>query len=216
MDADPPSVPDVPAGQARPRRYESPLRRQRAALTTERIVDAGCALVRGLPTWDWRRLTFRAVAAGAGVSERTVYRHFATERDLRDAVMRRLEREAGVDVEGLDLAEFAQAAARAFAHLPASSGDPAEPEPEPAEDAAAADDARRRESIVSAVASAAAGWSDDECRMAAAVLDVLWSVSAHERLIKDWRLDGEQASAAIRWAMGLLVEAVRGRSPATG
>ena len=49
----------------------------------------------GYDTWDWRDLTFRSVAERAGVGERTVYRHFPTERHLHDAVMERLESEAG-------------------------------------------------------------------------------------------------------------------------
>ena len=88
--------------QAR-RRYDSPLRRQRAAETRERIVAAGAELLHGFPVWNWRALTIRSVAARAGVNERTVYRHFANERDLRDAVMARLESEAGVALEGLAL-----------------------------------------------------------------------------------------------------------------
>jgi AcrR family transcriptional regulator len=47
-----------------------------------------------LPTWDWDGLTFRALAERAEVSERTVYRHFPTERKLHDAVMERREDEA--------------------------------------------------------------------------------------------------------------------------
>src|SRR5213595_3751824 len=96
------------------RRYESPVRRRQVAATRERILDAGSALVHGLPTWDWRTLTFRAVAEQAGVSERTVYRHFATERELRDAVMRRLEEEAGVSYEGIGLDDLAPVTALVF------------------------------------------------------------------------------------------------------
>src|ERR1700746_1952576 len=85
------------------RRYDSPLRRRRAAETRERIVSAGATLVRSFTTWDWKELTFRAVAQSAGVSESSVYRHFANERELRDAVMQRLGEEAGVTYEGVTL-----------------------------------------------------------------------------------------------------------------
>ena len=47
------------------RRYDSPVRRQQAAETRARILAAGSALVHGYPTWDWRELTFRAVAEKA-------------------------------------------------------------------------------------------------------------------------------------------------------
>ena len=103
--------------RAERRRYDSPVRRQQVAETRERILGAASALVHGFPTWDWRALTFRAVAERAGVSERTVYRHFATERELRDAVMRRLEEEAGVAYEGVGLDDLADVAALVFSSL---------------------------------------------------------------------------------------------------
>jgi AcrR family transcriptional regulator len=53
----------------------------------------------------------------AGVNERTVYRHFPSERELHDAVMRRLEEEAGITLEELRLADIADATARVFAHV---------------------------------------------------------------------------------------------------
>ena len=89
------------------RRYDSPARRLKAAETRERIVDAGADLVHGFAGWDWQELTFRAVAERAGVGERTVYRHFPTERHLRDAVMTRLEQDAGITYEDVDLANLA-------------------------------------------------------------------------------------------------------------
>src|SRR4029077_13587684 len=36
------------------RRYDSPIRRQRAAETRERIVVAGAELLHGFPIWNWR------------------------------------------------------------------------------------------------------------------------------------------------------------------
>src|SRR5262249_56177213 len=84
------------SGQARQRRrYDSSLRRERAAQTRERIVDAGLRLAHEGPVWDWRALTIRAAAERAGVSERTVYRHFPGEREFHDAVMQRMEEQAG-------------------------------------------------------------------------------------------------------------------------
>jgi AcrR family transcriptional regulator len=60
---------------ARTRRtYDSPVRRQRAAATRERILTSGAELLHGFPTWNWSELTVRAVAERAAVTERTVYR----------------------------------------------------------------------------------------------------------------------------------------------
>ena len=103
---------------ARPRRrYDSRLRRERAAQTREAIVAAGLELAHECPVWDWRGLTIRAAAERAGVSERTVYRHFPSEREFHDAVMRGLEGQAGVTLEGMRLADVADATARVFAHV---------------------------------------------------------------------------------------------------
>jgi hypothetical protein len=50
--------------------------------------------------------------------------------------------------------------------------------------------------------------------MAAAVLDLLWSVGAYERLVGDWDLDTDQATMAITWVMAMVEDAVgRGRAP---
>ena len=100
-----------------PRQYDSPLRRQRAVETRERIVVAGCRLLHHSSIRDWRALTIRGVAEQAGVNERTVYRYFGNERGLRDAVMHRLEQEAGIDLEGMRLEDIADIAARIFAHV---------------------------------------------------------------------------------------------------
>ena len=99
------------------RPYDSPLRRRQAADTRERILAAGSELVHGFDSWDWRDLTVRAVAKRAGVNERTVYRHFSNERELHDAVMRRLQEEAGDPLDGLTLDQFAAVVADLFAYL---------------------------------------------------------------------------------------------------
>src|SRR6266700_1569444 len=113
-------APSTPKAELPARRqYDSPVRRKRAAETRERIVAAGSALVRSFATWDWNDLTFRAVAEKAGVSESTVYRHFASERELHDAVMHRLQQEAGVSYEGMTLDELPETTRRVFASLSA-------------------------------------------------------------------------------------------------
>src|SRR6185437_13392666 len=68
------------------RHYESPVRRQQALETRQKIIEAGCKVLRRSGIRDWRGLTIRGVAEQAGVNERTVYRYFGNERGLRDAV----------------------------------------------------------------------------------------------------------------------------------
>ena len=108
------------SSQASTRQYDSPLRRQRAVETRERIVEAGCRLLQQLlRSATGVRLTIRGVAEEAGVNERTVYRYFGNEKGLRDAVMHRLEQKAGIDLEGMRLEDVADIAARIFAHVSA-------------------------------------------------------------------------------------------------
>jgi AcrR family transcriptional regulator len=104
------------------RTYDNRARQEKAAQTRQRIIAAGSQLVHEYDSWSWRDLTFRAVAERAGVGERTVYRHFPTERHLHDAVMARLESEAGVSYEDVDLTNLAETTARVFAALQRFSG----------------------------------------------------------------------------------------------
>jgi AcrR family transcriptional regulator len=192
------------------RRYESPLRRQRAAATRESIVSAGAELLHGFPIWNWRALTVRTVAERAGVNERTVYRYFATERDLRDAVLIRLEEESGVDLEGLTLDGVREVTARMFEYV---STFPLEPRMARDPTVAAANQ-RQRKALLGAVASNSSKWSVADRTIAAAVLDVLWSVVSYERLVSDWDLRPEQAIQATEWVMQLVTDAVKaGEAP---
>jgi AcrR family transcriptional regulator len=192
------------------RRYDVTLRRQQAAETRERIVAAGSELLHGSSIRDWRALTIRAVAERAGVNERTVYRHFVNEQGLRDAVMHRLEEEAGIDLAALQLEDVASVAARIFEYV---SAYPREPRPQMDPTLAEAGQ-RQRKALLGAVEARAAGWSRADRVAAAAMLDVLWSVASYERLVVDWRLDRKKAIRVITWVIGLVEEAVRdGRRP---
>jgi AcrR family transcriptional regulator len=198
-----------PAGSAR--QYDSPVRRARSAQTRERIVDAACVLLRSSPIRDWGALTIRGVAHEAGVNERTVYRYFANERGLRDAVMHRLEADAGIDLTGLELADIADVAQRIFA---SASSFPFETRP-PLDPTLTEANLRQREALHDAVAPWTAEWPAEEAAAVAALFDVLWSVGSFERLVVDWHTDRDQAVRTLTWAIELVAEAVRaGRRPA--
>src|SRR5262249_17162180 len=195
-----------PEQPVRPRRYDSTARRQQAAATRDRIVTAGADLVRSLSTWEWDELTFRAVAERAGVSERTVYRNFPTERLLHDAVMTRLQDDAGVAYENLELADVAEATARVFSavrqfaveesiHVPSF---PTLPE-----------EVRRRENaLIRAVGERVPEWTDDQRTAVAGLLDMLWNPLTYERLVRVWKLDDAHAIEAVQWVINKVVEAV--------
>ena len=44
--------------------------------------------------------------------------------------------------------------------------------------------------------------------MAAAVLDVLWSVASYERMVVDWQMDPAEATRGISWVIGLIRQAI--------
>jgi AcrR family transcriptional regulator len=197
----------VSAGETRA--YHSPLREQRAAQTRERIVSAGAEILRGTAIWNWHAVTVRAVAEHAGVNARTVYRHFATERDLRDAVLRRLEEESGIQLEGLRLEDIADFTARVFGYVSAFPV-----APRTARDATMREAYERlRAALLTAVASAAPAWPEDDRTAAAAGLDILWSVESYERLVTDWDLDPKAAIRALTWLIRLLEDAIRENRP---
>ena len=195
------------------RRYDSPARRQGAAETRERIVDAGARLVRGFTAWDWDELTFRAVAERAGVSERTVYRNFPSERQLHDAIMARLEDDAGISYEDVELDNLADVTALVFASLRRFAIK--DTVATPRGPAFAGADARRHEALDRAVAARAPELPDAQRRALAGLLDVLWSPPTYERLIGAWNLDNAEAVSAVQWLIAKVIAAVDDNEPPT-
>ena len=187
------------------RRYDSPLRRQRAAETRQSIIDAGVELIHELPIWNWRELTIREAAKRAGVHERTVYRYFPSERELRDAVLARLREEAGIDLAGLRLEGIAETTRRIFEY---TSTFPLAPRMQ-REPSIAAENRRQREALMAAVAPHTKRWSPTDRAKAAAVFDVLWNVVSYERMVDDWELAPADAISAIIWVVHMVEDAVR-------
>jgi AcrR family transcriptional regulator len=187
------------------RRYDSPVRRQQAADTRERILGAGGELLHGFPVWNWGALTVRAVAARAGVNERTVYRYFASERELRDAVMARFEQEADVDIEDLRLEDVGAATTAILEYV---SSFPIAPRT-PRDPTVASANQRQREALLAAVTASTTDWSPADRALAASMLDVLWGVMSYERLVVDWDLDPKDAIRGITWVIELVEQAIR-------
>jgi AcrR family transcriptional regulator len=194
---------DQPEGGGRT--YNGTLRRERAAETRERIIVAGTEILRGESVRDWKKLTVRAVAERAGVNERTVYRYFGNERGLRDALLQRNEEEAGIDLSGMQLGDIGQVTAKILGHV---AQYPRDPRPQLVPTLVDAKK-RQQDALIGAVVTGAQTWSDEDQLVAAAMLDVQWSVATYERLVENWTIDHEQAVRAITWVVGLLEQAVR-------
>jgi AcrR family transcriptional regulator len=201
------TTPDPPERDGRP--YDSTLRKERAAETRERILLAGSELLHHESVRDWKKLTVRAVAEKAGVNERTVYRYFGNERGLRDALLQRNEEDAGIDLSGMELSDIARVTAKLLGHI---AEYPREPMPTLVPTLVEAMQ-RQRTALLNAVESNAPQWSREDQLLAAAMLDVLWSVASYERLVGNWQLDHETAVRGITWLLGLLEQAIQdGRS----
>ncbi len=193
------------------RRYDNRARAEKAAQTRERIVAAGSDLVHAFDSWNWRDLTFRSVAERAGVGERTVYRHFPTERHLHDAVMQRLESEAGISYDDVDLGNLGEVTARVFASLQRFAV--RESVDTPRDPTFLGVDARRREALLRAVTASAPKLTEDEQLVTAGLLDVLWNLPSYERLVGVWGVDGSTATDAVNWLMAMVIEAVEKGDP---
>ncbi|WP_006241985.1 TetR/AcrR family transcriptional regulator [Mycolicibacterium tusciae] len=193
------------------RTYDNRARQEKAAQTRQRIVAAGSELVHDFDSWNWRDLTFKAVAERAGVGERTVYRHFPTERHLHDAVMQRLESEAGLSYEDVDLTNIGDVTGRVFASLQRFAVRKSVQTPQ--DPTFVGVDVRRREALMRAVSAAAPAWSADEQQVTAGLLDVLWNVPSYERLVGEWDMDGTDATRAIGWLMAKVVTAIEDDDP---
>jgi AcrR family transcriptional regulator len=186
------------------------VRRQKIAETRERIVAAGAELLHGFPIWNWSAVTVPAVADRSGVTERTVYRYFASQRELRDAVMTRVEQEVDIDLEQLRLEDLKEMTSRIFEYI---SSFPLERR--------AIDDPtllathqRQRETIMAAVTPVTEEWPEADRVIAAAMLDVLWYYGTYELLVADWGLDPRDAIAGATWMIRLVEDAIReGRRP---
>jgi AcrR family transcriptional regulator len=171
--------------------------------TRERIIVAGVDPARELKTWDWAELTFRAVAARAEVGERTVYRHFPTERALHAAIMRGLAEKAGVDYEQVTLDTVADTAARVFRSMGALQA--ARSVNVPTDPAFVEEDQHRRDALLNAVAKERPDWSKRDRLRLAAALDVLWGAPSYERLVDQWGFTPKEAMAVLSWAIERLV-----------
>lgn len=189
------------------RPYDNSRRRRQAEATRARIVEAGADLLRRASIRDWSHVTIRAVADRAGVSERTVYRHFGSDKGLRDAVMGLAQERAGVDLAVLDLADLPDVAASV---LRFAAEHPIAPEPD-LDPTLTETDRQRREALLRAVADAAPDLDPAAQVRAAAVLDLVWSLSAHQRLRGAWGLDDDEAIATVQWAIALVTDALSRR-----
>ena len=188
------------------RSYKSELRREQAEGTRLRILDAAARLLErdGADAG----MTNRKVAAEAGVTEMTVYRHFPSRAVLDEALWRHINDKQGVAGGFPDrFEEMIERLPQLFASFDANPAHITSTVTTPTgREMRASQDEVRRAAFLAAVAEGARDLPVEDQRRAAAVLQLLYSAYAWISLREQWALDGSDASGAIQWAARTLVK----------
>lgn len=196
------------------RTYNSRLRQEQAEATRDRILAAVAELVDAEGRVD--TVTNRAVAARAGVTEVTVYRHFPSREALLNALWAWRNRRNGVTVgmpeSAADVADKLPALYASFdaapAHVLASITSP--------QGRAMRESLNetRQAAFRAAVEEAAPGLPPAEQDKAAAMLQLIYSAYGWISLREQWGITGEPASDAAAWAVETLLADLRKRGAA--
>jgi AcrR family transcriptional regulator len=196
------------------RTYNSRLRQEQTEATRERILSAMAQLMEAEGRAE--AVTNRAVAAQAGVTEVTVYRHFPNRELLLGELWAYMNRRNGVTVgmpeSAQDIADKLPALYATFdaapAHIVASITSP--------QGRAMRESLNetRQAAFRAAVEEAAPGLAPAEQDKAAAVLQLLYSAYGWVSLREQWGITGAPASDAAAWAVETLLADLRQRGGA--
>jgi AcrR family transcriptional regulator len=188
--------------------YVSPLRQQYAAQTRDRILDAA---IDGLKQGDLEGLTIAKVAADAGVTERTVYRHFQTREDLIKAVWPRMGVRLGIPGLPQTVEALLTAPARIYPRFDAEAGAVrASMYSRAGREIRATANPARHQAFTSLVAQAQPKLDEAARRRRAAVIQMIGSSHGWACLKDYWGMDTEEAARAAQEAIAILL----GRLPA--
>jgi AcrR family transcriptional regulator len=176
-----------------------------ARVVRERVLEGVAQLLR-----DGEELTFARVAAAAGVSERTVYRHFANRDALMAAVFAWANERIGfAGTPPTTAAEMTAMVQQVFAGFDAVAPvvdellDTAE-----GRRARLVDLDRRRRAAEAVVEHAAPSLDPATRRQVAAVVQVLGTAAVWRALRDFWDMDGAEAGDAVTTVIELLFGAV--------
>ncbi|HEX6998380.1 MAG TPA: TetR/AcrR family transcriptional regulator [Gammaproteobacteria bacterium] len=190
-----------------PSSYDSPLRREQKAATRRRILDAAGRLMEDKSLAE---LSYAAIAAEAGVKERTVYRHFPNKRALLDGLWNWFQRR----VHYGEIAETeAELLAKPLSMFPGFDENEQLARalwtsPQGREFRLSNVEARKA-GIKKAIADATRGLPPRQARWIAAAVHVLYSGAAWSTMKDYWGLSGAEAGKASAMAIELLLNAVR-------
>jgi AcrR family transcriptional regulator len=203
---------DLPDGAAVP---ESSLRDQQQQLTREIILRS---VADQLESGEPSEITVPDVARFAGVSVRTVYRHFASREDLiREAAEWISAHLFGASLMPETVTELA---ANYRENLVAFDEHPklvrAMAVSRAGNSVRSARRERRLESLGRALNEVTDNLSQEERRQAEALLGYLVNMLAWVTMRDEYGLSGEQIATAMDWALGALIDDLRRRNEAAG
>src|SRR5580700_4044245 len=178
--------------------YHSPLREEQAAATRARIIEACASIMQ-----SGSELTYAAVAATAGVQERTVYRHFPTRNDLQSGLWEWiLTNLTHVDFGAKTTDEVVSAMRNSFAGFDAGAPLIQAMLHSPQGLEVRQGQQPQRRAMFEACIDAAVPDAPADVRMrAAAALQVLYSATSWELLRSFWGMGAAQASDVIELAI---------------
>jgi AcrR family transcriptional regulator len=187
--------------------YLSPIRQQYMAQTRERILDAAIA---GMEKGDVETLTIAQVAKDAGVTERTVYRHFQTREELLKAVWPHMQARVGLGGFPENVEALIAAPARLFPRFDAREGSVrASMYSQAGREVRVSANPARQKAFLARVGEALPQLDDSARRRRAAVVQMIGSSHGWACLKDYWGLDTEEAGRAAAEAITILL----GRDP---
>ena len=191
----------------------TPLRTRQAELTRNLILDA---LAERLADDDPHEFSVQEVADRAGLSHRTVYRHFPTREELVEALVHRLDEQIMVRAHPVVIPEDVPVAVRHNFRLMEEHGPLVEPliRLGAAADSASSYTRRRTEDLLGALEEVT---GDLEPETAHAVRWTIRHLASHQtwvRLRREGNIDGALSGEAVAWAIEILLDALRnGQGP---
>jgi AcrR family transcriptional regulator len=187
------------------RDYSSALRKQQAAQTHDRILEAYAEQMVDSGVKDF---SIERVAQRAGVSPRTVYHHFPNRDDLVDAVAEWLDEKAAVRTieESINVDEFLQHVGNAFETFDSQEAFlRAQLMTEMGREVRGRGRSKRRPAIESMIRREAPNLKPSELRRATSVIHYLTSSEAWRSMKDESGLTGREAGQAVTWAIRVLL-----------
>jgi AcrR family transcriptional regulator len=182
--------------------YQSELRAEQAATTRQRIIEAS---LQGFAPWS-PNMPFDEIAKRARVSERTVYRHFPTQKDLFDAVAAHVIARSGWNPDEVEADTLGATVAHAFTYFGTLLERTAPRSDMPELQALRA---QRFAMIERVVGPYTKGMDPVLARGLMAVFDGIVRVPFLRGMHEQWGLSGKDAGRAVEWTIRALFDQLR-------